>query len=38
MTVSRPTIFWATICALSLAALVLLRPILLPFAAGMALA
>jgi predicted PurR-regulated permease PerM len=38
MTVARPTIFWITICVLALAALVLLRPILLPFAAGMALA
>lgn len=38
MTVARPTIFWITIGAISLVALVLLRPILLPFAVGMALA
>jgi predicted PurR-regulated permease PerM len=38
MTVSRPTLFWITIMAIALLALVLLRPILLPFAVGMTLA
>jgi predicted PurR-regulated permease PerM len=38
MTVSRPTLFWITISAIALLALVLLRPILLPFAVGMTLA
>jgi predicted PurR-regulated permease PerM len=38
MTVARPTIFWITVSAIALLALVLLRPILLPFAVGMALA
>src|SRR5215213_3158496 len=38
MTVSRPTLFWITISAIAVMALVLLRPILLPFAVGMTLA
>ena len=38
MTVARPVIFWITIAAIVLVALVLLRPILMPFAVGMALA
>jgi predicted PurR-regulated permease PerM len=38
MTVSRPTLFWITIAAIVVIALVLLRPILLPFAVGMTLA
>jgi len=38
MTVARPTLFWITIAILALLMLVLLRPILLPFAIGMMLA
>jgi predicted PurR-regulated permease PerM len=38
MTVARPTLFWITISAIAVVALVLLRPILLPFAVGMTLA
>src|SRR5688500_16530189 len=38
MTVSRPALFWTMITATALLALVLLRPILLPFAVGMTLA
>jgi predicted PurR-regulated permease PerM len=38
MALSRPTLFWITISAIALMALVLLRPVLLPFAIGMALA
>ena len=38
MTVSRSTLFWITVLAFALMALVLLRPILLPFAIGMTLA
>src|SRR5215216_4217854 len=38
MTVSRPALFWITITAIAVMALVLLRPILLPFAVGMTLA
>src|SRR5215217_6596146 len=38
MTVSRPALFWITISAIAVMALVLLRPILLPFAVGMTLA
>lgn len=38
MTVARPTVFWITIAILALLMLVVLRPILLPFAVGMTLA
>ncbi|WP_414475709.1 AI-2E family transporter [Microvirga sp. M2] len=38
MTVARPTIFWITVVTIALLMLVLLRPILLPFAVGMTLA
>src|SRR5215217_6649222 len=38
MTIARPTLFWITITAIALVALLLLRPILLPFAVGMVLA
>src|SRR5215217_9560049 len=38
MTITRPVVFWITISAIVLVALVLLRPILMPFAIGMALA
>src|SRR5215212_2393805 len=38
MTMARPTLFWITISAITVMALVLLRPILLPFALGMTLA
>src|SRR4051794_20011022 len=38
MTVARPTLFWITISAIAVMALVLLRPILLPFAVGATLA
>src|SRR5215213_9254742 len=38
MTVSRPALFWITVLAIAVMALVLLRPILLPFAVGMTLA
>jgi predicted PurR-regulated permease PerM len=38
MSVARPTLFWIMISAVALAALVLLRPILLPFAVGATLA
>src|SRR3982750_4390498 len=38
MTVARPTLFWFTISAIAVMALLLLRPILLPFAVGATLA
>ncbi|MET0744418.1 MAG: AI-2E family transporter [Microvirga sp.] len=38
MTVAKPTVFWFSILAVALVALVLLRPILLPFVVGMTLA
>lgn len=38
MTIARPTIFWIATCAIVVAALILLRPILLPFALGATLA
>jgi predicted PurR-regulated permease PerM len=38
MTIARPTMFWITIAIVALLMLVLLRPILLPFAVGMTLA
>src|SRR5215212_6559847 len=38
MTMARPTLFWITISAITVLALVLLRPVLLPFALGMTLA
>ncbi|MGF9763226.1 AI-2E family transporter [Microvirga sp. 0TCS3.31] len=38
MTVPKPALFWITIMAIAVLALVLLRPILLPFAVGMTLA
>jgi predicted PurR-regulated permease PerM len=38
LTVARPTLFWIMIPAVDLLALVLLRPILLPFAVGATLA
>ncbi|MFO1150739.1 MAG: AI-2E family transporter [Alsobacter sp.] len=38
MRVSRSMVFWLVVCALSLTALVVLRPILFPFASGFALA
>ena len=38
MKVAKPTVFWASTLAISLIALVLLRPILLPFVVGMTLA
>ncbi|MEZ0168702.1 AI-2E family transporter [Microvirga sp. TS319] len=38
MTVARPTIFWISVVTIALLMLVLLRPILLPFAVGMTLA
>jgi predicted PurR-regulated permease PerM len=38
MTIARPAIFWIAMSAIVVVALVLLRPILMPFAVGMALA
>jgi predicted PurR-regulated permease PerM len=38
MAAARPAVFWITIAIIALVMLVLLRPILLPFAVGMALA
>ena len=38
MTIARPATFWIIISVIAVAALVLLRPILMPFAIGMALA
>ena len=38
MTIAHPTIFWIATCAIVVAALILPRPILLPFALGATLA
>ena len=38
MKFSRPVVFWATIGVISFFALLLLRPILMPFASGLILA
>ncbi len=38
MHIGRPTVFWVSVCVVSLVTLALLRPILFPFAAGLALA